>query len=179
MEVPAFAEELKFQTGGATRVVTFSLKARAAITMAGHDKANGATWFDSATGAWVTSDVYGMRPFVEEYAKRYPVKADYGKTWTLSLPESAYFYDEKATGAVPPEGWALTFPHPLRGKAAGSDPDEAFYEEGATSPFADAYLTRLAETAVDSLGLGRSGGVGFFGVGFFVGGFVGRCGGAR
>src|SRR5580693_2532182 len=44
MQVPAFAEELKFQTGSATRVVTFSLKARAAITMAGH-KADAATWF--------------------------------------------------------------------------------------------------------------------------------------
>src|SRR5258708_5031225 len=179
MEVPAFAEELKFQTGGATRVVTFSLKARAAITMAGHDKANAPTWFDSATGAWVTSDVYGMRPFVEEYAKRYPVKADYGKTWTLSLPESAYFYDEKATGAVPPEGWALTFPHPLRGKAAGSDPDEAFYEEWATSPFADAYLTRLAETAVDSLGLGRSSGTDFLGVSYSTVDYVGHAYGPR
>ena len=32
MQMPAFAEELKFQTGGATRVVTFSVKARSAIT---------------------------------------------------------------------------------------------------------------------------------------------------
>src|SRR5271154_240100 len=32
MELPSFAEELKFQTGGATRVVALSLKARAAIT---------------------------------------------------------------------------------------------------------------------------------------------------
>src|ERR1700682_709401 len=54
MQVPAFAEELKFQTGSATRVVTFSLKARAAITMAGH-KADAATWFD--VGGWVTSSV--------------------------------------------------------------------------------------------------------------------------
>src|SRR5579859_7982491 len=36
MAVPSFAEELKFQTSGATRIVTFSLKARAALTMAGH-----------------------------------------------------------------------------------------------------------------------------------------------
>ncbi len=36
MVVPSFAEELKFQTSGATRIVSFSLKARAAITMAGH-----------------------------------------------------------------------------------------------------------------------------------------------
>jgi len=44
MAVPSFAEELKFQTSGGTRIVTFSLKARAAITMAGH-KADAATWF--------------------------------------------------------------------------------------------------------------------------------------
>src|SRR5207249_6272840 len=46
MSVPSFAEELKFQTGGATRIVTFSLKARASLTMAGH-KADAATWLDS------------------------------------------------------------------------------------------------------------------------------------
>src|SRR5690242_2305320 len=46
MAVPSFAEELKFQTGSATRIVTFSLKARASLTMAGH-KADSVTWFDS------------------------------------------------------------------------------------------------------------------------------------
>ena len=45
MQMPAFAEELKFQTGGATRVVTFSVKARSAITMAGH-KGDAVTWVD-------------------------------------------------------------------------------------------------------------------------------------
>ena len=102
MLIPSFAEELKFQTGSATRVVTFSLKARASITMAGH-KADAATWFDH--GGWVTSSVYGTMPFIEDYVKAHPVSRDYGKTWTLSLPESAYWYDEKATNAGPPEGW--------------------------------------------------------------------------
>src|SRR5450755_991251 len=114
MLVPSFAEELKFQTGGATRVVTFSLKARAAITMAGH-KADAATWFDG--GGWMTSSAYGTMPFVEDYAKAHPVKADYGKTWRLSLPEAEYWYDEKATSAGPPEGWELTFPHALRAES--------------------------------------------------------------
>jgi len=36
MLVPAFADELKFQSGSGTRIVTMSLKARAAITLAGH-----------------------------------------------------------------------------------------------------------------------------------------------
>jgi len=176
MLVPSFAEELKFQTGSATRVVTFSLKARAAITMAGH-KGDAVAWFDA--GGLVTSSVYGTMPFIEAYATAHPVKADYGKTWALSLPESAYWYDEKTTGAVPPEGWGLTFPHPLRGKAASNEPDEAFYSQWSTSPFADTYLTKLAENAVESLGLGKSGGVDFLGVSYSSPDYVGHAFGPR
>src|SRR5258708_40249407 len=51
--LPSFAEELKFQTSGTTRLVTFSLNARAAIPMAGH-KADAATRLDP--DAWVTPD---------------------------------------------------------------------------------------------------------------------------
>src|SRR5229473_2534846 len=176
MEQPAFAEELKFQTNGATRVVTFSLKARAAITMAGH-KADGVTWADG--GGWVTSSVYGTMPFVEAYAKEHPMKQDYGKTWTLSLAENSYWYDEKALGAVAPEGWELTFPHPLRGKAAGNEPDAAFYEQWASSPYADTYLTRLAEAGVDALGLGKGGGTDFLGVSYSSVDYVGHEFGPR
>lgn len=176
MLVPSFAEELKFQTGNATRVVTFSLKARAAISMAGH-KGDAVTWVDA--GGLVTSSVYGTMPFIEAYASAHPVKADYGKTWSLSLPQSTYWYDEKATGAVAPEGWDLTFPHPLKGKAAGSEPDEAFYSQWSTSPFADTYLTKLAENAVDSLGLGKGGGVDFLGVSYSSPDYVGHAFGPR
>src|SRR5207245_8906757 len=93
MAVPSFAEELKFQTSGATRIVSFSLKARAAITMAGN-KADAATWFDS--GDWVTSSPYGVQPFIEEQAKSHPATADFGKTWTTSLSEKSYWYGENA-----------------------------------------------------------------------------------
>jgi predicted AlkP superfamily pyrophosphatase or phosphodiesterase len=176
MLVPSFAEELKFQTGGATRVVTFSLKARAAITMAGH-KADAATWFDN--GGWMTSSAYGTMPFVEDYVKAHPVKADYGKTWNLSLPESSYWYDEKATGAGPPAGWGPAFPHSLRGKDGAAEPDAEFYEQWASSPFADTYLTRLAETAINQLGLGKSGATDFLGVGYSSVDYVGHEFGPR
>jgi predicted AlkP superfamily pyrophosphatase or phosphodiesterase len=176
MLVPAFAEELKFQTGGATRVVTFSLKARAAITMAGH-KADAATWFDN--GGWMTSSAYGTMPFVEDYVKAHPVQADYGKTWNLSLPLSSYWYDEKATGAGPPAGWGPAFPHPLRGKGDAAEPDAEFYEQWGSSPFADTYLTRLAETAIDQLGLGKSGATDFLGVSYSSIDYVGHEFGPR
>jgi predicted AlkP superfamily pyrophosphatase or phosphodiesterase len=176
MAMPSFAEELKFQTSGATRVITFSLKARAAITMAGH-KADAATWFDS--GAWTTSTVYGMLPFIEEQAKSHPAKADFGKTWSLSLPESAYWYGEKALGAVPPDGWDLTFPHPLRGKTGVGEPDSSFYEQWASSPYADTALTELAEKAVDELNLGKAAGTDFLAVSYSSVDYVGHEFGPR
>jgi predicted AlkP superfamily pyrophosphatase or phosphodiesterase len=176
MQMPAFAEELKFQTGSATRVVTFSLKARAAITMAGH-KADAATWFDS--GGWATSSVYGTMPFIEAYASSHSTKADYGKTWTRALPESAYWYDEKATGAVPPKGWELTFPHALTGNPGSKEADEAFYEQWSASPYADTYLTKLAENAVDSLGLGKGGGIDYLGLSYSSVDYVGHAFGPR
>ena len=176
MAVPSFAEELKFQTSGATRIVTFSLKARAALTMAGH-KADAATWFDS--GAWVTSTPYGTLPFLDDPAKSHLAKADFGKTWSLSLPESAYWYGEKALGAVPPAGWELTFPHPLRGKSSISEPDSAFYEQWASSPYADTALTELAEKAVDTLKLGNSNGTDFLAIGYSPVDYVGHEFGPR
>src|SRR5467141_2242323 len=176
MAVPSFAEELKFQTSGVTRIVTFSLKARAAITMAGH-KADAATWFDG--GAWVTSSPYGTLPFIEEQAKSHPAKADFGKTWSLSLPDSASWYDEKAVAAVPPEGWNLTFPHPLRGKSGVGEPDSSFYEQWASSPYADTALTELAEKAVDALNLGKAAGTDFLAVSYSSVDYVGHEFGPR
>lgn len=176
MAVPSFAEELKFQTGGPTRIVTFSLKARASLTMAGH-KADAATWFDK--GNWVTSSPYGVQPFIEEQAKAHPPKADFGKTWALSLPEKSYWYGEKALGAVPPDGWDLTFPHPLRGKTGTGAPDAAFYSQWATSPFADTALTELAKEAVDAMNLGESGGTDFLAVGYSTVDYVGHAFGPR
>jgi predicted AlkP superfamily pyrophosphatase or phosphodiesterase len=178
MQIPAFAEELKFQSAGPTRVVTFSLKARAAITMAGH-KADAAVWFDGATGAWTTSSAYSVAPFVEKYVTAHPVKEDMGKTWALSLPASAYLYDEKATGAVAPAGWELTFPHALRGKGGSGEPDAEYYEQWSSSPFAETYLTRLAETAVDELHLGSGKGTDFLGISYSSVDYVGHEFGPR
>ena len=178
MEMPAFAEEMKFQTGGATRVVTFSLKARAAITMAGH-KGDAVTWFDSGTGAWVTSSAYGTMPFVEEFVKKNPVAKDFGKTWALSLPQSTYLYDEKAVGASTVEGWTPGFPHALKGKGDNSSPDGVFYEQWSTSPFANTYITQMAEAAADSLGLGKSGSTDYLGVSYSTVDYVGHTFGPR
>ncbi len=176
--VPAFADELKYQTGATSRVVAFSLKARAAIMLGGR-LADSVTWFDPAVGAWTTSSAYPVASFVEEFAKAHPVTSEFGKTWAPLLPSSAYFYPQAALGAVPPAGFGAAFPHPLRGKPDGKGPDPYFYEKWESSPAADTALVRMAETAVDKLELGKRTGTDFLGIGFSSPDLVGHAFGPR
>ena len=165
MLIPAFADELKYQSAKPTHVVTFSLKARAAITMAGH-QGDAVTWLDSAKGLWMTSSAYPVAPFVEEYAKTHPISADFGKTWSPLLPESAYAYDRTAVGSITPYGAAVPFPHPLRGADGNSKPDGVFYGQWSASPYSQTYLAEMAADAVDKLHLGRGPGTDYLGVSF-------------
>ncbi len=178
MLVPAFAEELKFQSGAETRIVTMSLKARAAITMAGH-QADAVTWFDGASGAWLTSTAYPQASFIDEFVKAHPVAADFGKTWSLLLPESAYLYQKTAAGTGPPAGYGNTFPHPLRGTSASTKADPSFYLQWATSPYAETYLAQMAEAAVDKLKLGQRSGTDFLAISFSSVDYVGHFFGPR
>jgi predicted AlkP superfamily pyrophosphatase or phosphodiesterase len=159
-------------------VVTFSLKARAAITMAGH-QADAVTWFEPGTGAWSTSSAYPVAAFVEEYAKAHPVSNDYGKTWTLLLPKSSYLYEGIAIGAVPPPGVGPAFPHTFSGKPGSSTADESFYQQWEGSPYAETYLSEMAQDAVDKLGLGKGPGTDYLGVSFSSVDYVAHAFGPR
>jgi len=57
MLVSTVGDELKMADGGKPRVIGISLKDRSAILLAGH-MADGAYWFDSATGNFVSSTYY-------------------------------------------------------------------------------------------------------------------------
>jgi predicted AlkP superfamily pyrophosphatase or phosphodiesterase len=165
LEIPTFSDELRAQAGGKSRVVTVSIKARSAIMLAGH-RADAATWHDEKTGAWLTSTAYADSPvpFVAQYVKEHPVEADFGKSWTRALPEPAYAFEGTTLGEKPPAGWDTKFPHVLKG--AGEKPDAAFYQLWEKSPFADVYLGRMTQTAVDALGLGKGRDTDFLGVSF-------------
>jgi arylsulfatase A-like enzyme len=103
-------------------------------------------------------------PFVAEFIAKNPVEADLGRTWARRLPEASYLYADDAPGEKPREGWTRAFPHELRGRGAGAD--RLFYDRWRRSPFADAYLSRMAQAAVDALQLGRGPGTDFLGVSF-------------
>lgn len=165
LRVTTFSDALREQSGGGTRVVAFSLKARAAITLAGH-RADAVAWHDDQTGIWETSSFYGPSTFVADYTKAHPVSADYGKTWSPSLPESAYLYNDPLDDRKTRPGWTMTFPHPLRGLATSTVADHAFYVQWEESPYSDEYMAHMAAAAVDSLKLGQGASTDFLAVSF-------------
>jgi predicted AlkP superfamily pyrophosphatase or phosphodiesterase len=147
MQAPSLAEQIRAKSAG-SRVVTMSLKARAAGTLAGHT-GDAVTWMEK--DRWVSSTGYedARVPEVQAFVTAHPMEADAGKTWT-------------ATGA-PMAGLSSEFPHAL---ALGGKVDASFYGAWQGSPYSDAYLGAMAESLVDSMKLGQQRGVDVLGISF-------------
>jgi len=153
LRVPTLSDELRAQLSPAGRVVAFSLKARAAITLGGH-RPDAVAWFDDS-GAWLTSSAFSRGPVtaVADFVKRHPVEDDFGKVWDRSLPRESYRYEDPAVGVHPTEGLTPTFPHALKGSSG--HPDGVFYDQWQESPYSDEYLARMALDVARTMRLGQ------------------------
>jgi predicted AlkP superfamily pyrophosphatase or phosphodiesterase len=80
--VSTIGDELKMAEGGKPRVYGISLKDRAAILPAGH-MADGAFWFDTQSGNFVTSSFYykDLPGWVKEFNSPRPADKYRGMTW--------------------------------------------------------------------------------------------------
>ena len=156
--VSTLADQLRESSRG--RSVSLSLKQRSAITMAGRNP-NAVVWFDGGAG-WSTSTAFTDRPidWVQAYIDANPLAADRGKTWERLLPPAAYGGEDDAVGERTASGWTRVFPHRL------GDPAAQFLTHWQRSPFADAYLGRMAAHAVEALDLGRGTGTDLLAVSF-------------
>jgi len=174
--LPTFADEMRRQRGGS--VVTLSLKARSAITLAGR-AGDAVTWLAPSLDGWQTSSAFSRAPVaaVQQFVDAAPIAGDYGKTWTPLLPVDRYRDPEAGDGEAPPAGWTPAFPHVLSG--ASNTPDEVFHDQWQHSPFADAYLGRFAAALVESLELGRHDGTDVLGVSFSTPDLIGHAFGPR
>jgi len=76
------------------------------------------------------------------------------------LPASAYLYEATARGR-PPGRFRRGIPTSSQREADSTGAGPEFYYQWQTSPYADTYLTRMAETAVDKLELGARAGTDF------------------
>jgi predicted AlkP superfamily pyrophosphatase or phosphodiesterase len=82
MLVDTIGDELKMETRGKARVIGISLKDRAAILPAGH-MADGAFWFDTASGSFVSSTFYfpDLPAWVKDFDAGRPADQYRGAKW--------------------------------------------------------------------------------------------------
>jgi predicted AlkP superfamily pyrophosphatase or phosphodiesterase len=151
VRVPTLADELRAHRPEA-RVVVMGLKARSTIPLAG--RGGVVTWFDEASGAFVTSRAYASTPVpaVSAFIASDPFERDAERVWTLQEPEETYRYPDVGIGERPVAGWDALFPHPLAGSRGA---DASFFVRWQKTPFADAYIGRMADALVRSLQLGQ------------------------
>jgi predicted AlkP superfamily pyrophosphatase or phosphodiesterase len=162
---PTLADELRAQKAG-SRVVSVSMKARSAISLAGH-AADAVVWFDDPSGSWATSKAFtsGPVPAVKEFVEKFPYEKDLGRVWTLSGAPESYVNRDAGVGERPPAGWNGLFPHPINGRGGV---DAQFFALWQATPLADAYLGKLAASLVDDFKLGQREGTDYLGVSFSV-----------
>lgn len=133
-----------------SKVVGVSLKDRGAILPAGR-KPNGAYWFDSASGCFVTSTYYRpeLPPWAAAFNQQKEPQSFMGQTWTRLKPLEAYAGPPEALGAgAAPGEKPASFDH-----LVSPSPTEGF-ETLAATPFGNRLLADFALAAVDGEGLG-------------------------
>ncbi|MEI7661840.1 MAG: alkaline phosphatase PafA [Bacteroidota bacterium] len=150
-------DELKLCTNNQSKIISISLKDRAAILSGGHS-ADYALWFDQKTGNFVTSSYYAnkMPPWVEAFNDRTLAFSYMNEKWT-PLFESGYYSDcvtDTTICAVSKTGEKVLplFPHGLQLPLNSKD---AKYSLLYKSPMANSLLTDFAIEAIKNGELGR------------------------
>ncbi len=136
-----------------SKVVGVSFKDRAAILMAGK-RADGAYWYETAGGRFVTSSWYTNETprWLESWNARRPADAYVGRTWERLLPDPATYVRLAGEDDVKGEwdGKETAFPHRIRGAPPALD----YYDNLRRSPFADEVLFDVATAAMKAHDLG-------------------------
>jgi predicted AlkP superfamily pyrophosphatase or phosphodiesterase len=161
--VSTLADEVRAQRPGA-RVVSLSLKPRSAVGLAGHG-GDAVIWFDTAARSFVTSRAFTPAPTPEiaAFMARDNFETDQALDWQLADAGATYRYPDVVSGERPNLGWTALFPHRLAGVAPM---DAAFADHWQKSPYADAFLGRLAAALVGQWRLGQRETTDFLGVSF-------------
>ena len=149
-------DELKISTNLNAKVISVSLKDRAAVLPAGH-MANGAYWLDLKSGNFVSSTFYmkTLPDYVKQFNNEKKADAYLENTWKLLLPESSYplsiadnnQYENKWIGKQEP-----VFPYNLKELAPKNSP---YFEVLYASPFGNSLLTDFAIETIKGEALGK------------------------
>ncbi len=162
--VSTVTDQLRIATNFRSKTIGVAIKDRASILPAGH-AANGAYWFDSKTGNFVTSTYYTneLPKWVQDYNNK-KMPAEYSKKgWNTLLPIEQYTqstvddvpWEGKLSGAPKP-----VFPHELIGTAGDA------FGVITTSPWGNTMTKDMAIEAIKGENLGKGKDTDFLAVSF-------------
>jgi len=158
-------DQLKLATMGVSKVISVSLKDRAAVLPGGH-MANAAYWYDNQTGDIISSSYYmnELPLYVNEFNKRRSANKYLSKGWSLSLPikdysncspdKSQYKDDMLNEGTT----YLLHNFNNLENKIK--------YEAIETSPFGNQLVEELAKSVLINENLGKGNETDFLAISF-------------
>lgn len=170
MWTSTITDQLKLSQNFKSKTIAIALKDRGAILPGGH-AADGAYWYDSKEGRWITSSFYmqslprWVQAFnAEQRAQKY-TKAGWNtlypiQTYTQSGPDDSPF-ESKMAGETAP-----IFPHTLQ----GGNPLELI----RTSPYGNTLTKDFAIQAMTEEKLGKNGTTDFLAVSFSSTDYVGH-----
>ena len=152
-----YGDQLRIHTAFRSKVISVSHKDRAAILLGGK-MASAAYW--QSDSLFVTSSYYlpALPSWVTAFNGSGLVNSYFGRTWTQTLPESAFATTDvdDAPYENPDPGLGRTFPHPITGSDAGRI-TSSYYSALTTSPFGSEVLAAFARAAVRGERLGSRG----------------------
>jgi len=156
-----------------SHVVTVALKDRAAILMGGRC-ADGAFWFESEGGRFVTSSYYtkSVPKWLGEWNSRRVPDEYSGKSWTRLLKDTSLYekYAGKDEVLGEADGKDTVFPHEFHSKVG----ETRFYDELRRSPYADELVLSLATEILKAYNLGKNQSTDILAVGFSATDYIGH-----
>jgi predicted AlkP superfamily pyrophosphatase or phosphodiesterase len=146
-------DQMRLAENFRSKVIAISQKDRSAV-LPGGQHPNGAYWFQSSDGTYITSDYYykSLPNWIQEFNKKNNPDKYFGKKWEKSLPESAYARAQAERLPLQKSPLGETFPYTITG---GLDkPGPKYYSTFELSPFATEHLADLAKAAIEGESLG-------------------------
>ncbi|GAB4044677.1 alkaline phosphatase PafA [Spirosoma litoris] len=173
LQVSTVTDQLRIGTNYQGKTIGIAVKDRGAILPAGHT-ANGAYWFDSKTGNWITSTFY--RPDLPQWVSAYNDRkrpAELMKLgWQTLLPINQYTestaddksYEAKLAGAS-----KSVFPYELAGRAGDA------FGIIASTPHGNTLTKEMALEALKNENLGKGNATDFLAISFSTPDYVGHA----
>ncbi|WP_432708405.1 alkaline phosphatase PafA [Pedobacter sp.] len=149
----SITDELKLATNFKSKVIGIAMKDRGAILPAGHS-ADGAYWYDGATGNWITSTYYrkDLPAWINKYNDSKESDRFMSTDWTTLYPIETYTQssaDDNIYESRFKDATSSAFPHLLK-PAVGTN-----FGLIRSTPFGNTMTLDLAKIAIEAEELGK------------------------